>query len=138
MTEAQAATTRFCARVIGPLMLIIGAVVIARWADLALILPAILRDSPLAFITGIFTLIVGMVLFAAHHHWSNLTAIIISVLGVATILRGIILMFAPSVLAGIAHAAISGAGAGIIVAGVVALLIGAWLTYAGWFAKAAA
>ena len=26
MTESQAATTRFCARVIGPLMLIIGAI----------------------------------------------------------------------------------------------------------------
>jgi hypothetical protein len=135
MTESQAAATRFCARAIGPLMLIIGAVVIARGSDLALIVPAIIQDSPLAFVTGVFTLIVGMVLFAAHHHWSSPTAIVISLLAILTIVRGVILMFAPSIIAGFANAALAGAGAGIIVAGIVGFLIGAWLTYAGWFAK---
>ena len=137
MTPSQTAATRFCARVIGPLMLIIGAVVIVRGADLALIVPAIVQDGPLAFITGVFTLIVGMVLLAAHHHWSSPAAILISLLGLLTVLRGVILMFAPGVLAGFAHAALSGAGAGVIVAGTVALLIGAWLTFVGWLAKAA-
>lgn len=137
MTEAQAATTQFCARVIGPLLLIIGAVVGARSADLALMLPAVLQDSPLAFITGLFTLIVGLVLFVAHHHWSSPTAIVISLISVFTILRGIVLMFAPGVLASFAQAAIGGAGAGVIAAGVVWLLIGAWLTFAGWLAPRA-
>ena len=81
MTEAQAATTRFCARVIGPLMLIIGATVIARGDDLALIIPGIVGNAPLSFTTGMFTLIVGMVLFVAHHHWSSPVAIVISLLG---------------------------------------------------------
>lgn len=137
MTESQAQTTRFCARVIGPVMLIIGAIVIARAGDLALIIPAILQDTPLAFITGIFTLIVGCILFAAHHHWTNLTAIVISLLGVLTIVRGISLMLAPSFLAGLASQLVN-AGPGVLVSGAVALLLGAWLTYAGWFAKGAA
>ncbi len=137
MTPSQAATTRFCARVIGPLMLIIGAIVIARFDVIALVIPAILQDSPLAFITGMFTLIVGMVLFAAHHHWSGATAVIISILGLATIVRGVLLMLAPSLAASFATHALSGGGAPWI-AGSVAVLIGAWLTYAGWFAKPAA
>jgi len=137
MTAHQAVATRFCARVIGLLMLIIGAVVLARGADLALIVPAIIQDGPLAFITGVFTLIIGMVLFVAHHHWSNATAIVITLLSIATTLRGVILMFAPSLFAGIANAALAGAGLGILLVGAVGFLIGAWLTYAGWFAKPA-
>jgi hypothetical protein len=133
MSEAEA--TRLCARIIGPLMVIIGAVVITRGADLALIVPAIVQDGPLAFITGVFTLIVGMVLFVAHHHWSNAAAAVISLLGVLTILRGVILMLAPSLLAGFANAAIGGPG--IVVAGVIALPIGAWLTFVGWLQRSA-
>ena len=130
MTEAQANTTRFCARVIGPLMVVIGAIVIVRAGDLALLIPAILQDGPLAFVTGV-------VLIAAHHHWNNAAAIAISLLGVITIVRSVTLMFAPSVLAGLVHTALTG-GPGVIITGAIAALIGAWLSFVGWFAKPAA
>lgn len=135
MTESQAAATRFCARVIGPLMLIIGATVIARGDDLALIIPGIVGNAPLSFTTGMFTLIVGMVLFVAHHHWSSPVAIVISLLGFLTIVRGVVLLFSPSFLGALATAATGGGAAGVMIFGAVALLIGAWLTFAGWFAK---
>ncbi|MGE0664197.1 MAG: hypothetical protein AB7P05_14480 [Hyphomonadaceae bacterium] len=137
MTEAQTATTRFCARIIGPLLLIIGAIVLVRFDDLALMIPAILEDSALTFVTGIFTLIVGMVLFVAHHHWSGATAILISILGLATIVRGVLLLLVPDVAANFAAQALA-AGPAPWIAGGVTLLIGAWLSYAGWFAKRAA
>lgn len=136
MTETQTATTRFCARVIGPLMLIIGAVVFARWNDMLLLIPGILGDGPLTFITGVFTLICGLVLIAAHHHWNSAPAIAISLLAVLTIVRGITLLFAPSLLTGLVHTFLN-LGPGAIVAGAVALLLGAWLTFVGWIAKPA-
>jgi len=136
MTETQTATTRFCARVVGPLMLIIGAVVIARWNDMLLLIPGILGDGPLTFITGVFTLICGLVLIAAHHHWNSAPAIAISLLAVLTIVRGITLLFAPSLLTGLVHTFLN-LGPGAIVAGAVALLLGAWLTFVGWIAKPA-
>jgi hypothetical protein len=135
MTEAQAAT-RFCARVIGPLMLIIGAIVLARFDDLVVMVPGVLQDAPLSFITGIFTLIVGLVLFAAHHHWNGVTAIIISLIGVLTVVRGVLLMTAPGLAADVAMTMMQ-AGPGAWIAGGVAILIGLWLTYAGWLARAA-
>ena len=134
MTEAQVQTTRFCARVIGPLMLIIGAVVIARFDDLALVMPAILQDAPLSFVTGIFTLIVGVVLFAAHHHWSGATAIVVSLISVLTVVRGVILMVAPGLAADFATHMMQ-AGPGAWIASGLAMLIGLWLSYAGWLAK---
>jgi len=101
MSDTEAAATRFCARAIGPLMLIIGAIVIARFSDVALLMPAILQDGPLSFVTGIFTLICGCVLFASHHHWTSATGIIISLLALLTIVRGITLMLLPDMLAGL-------------------------------------
>jgi uncharacterized protein YjeT (DUF2065 family) len=135
MTDSQALATRVAARIVGPILLLAGAVVIARMDDIVLLVPGILSDGPLAFVTGMFTLICGVVLFAFHHHWKGLPAIVISLLAVTTIIRGVILMFAPSIIAGLAHAALSGAGPALIIAGLIALLIGAWLTFVGWFAK---
>jgi hypothetical protein len=133
MTESEAATTQFCARVLGPLFLIIGAIVVVRFDDLALMIAGILQDAPLAFVTGIFTLIVGVILFVAHHHWSGATAIVISVLGLATIVRGVLLMVVPGLAASVAAQFLE-AGPGVWIAGAVTILIGLWLTFAGWFA----
>lgn len=137
MTEAQARTTNFCARVVGPLLLIVGAVVIARMGDMDLLIPAILQDGALVFVTGLFTLICGLVLFAAHHHWNSAAAIVVSAVGLLTILRGLILLFAPSVVTGLANTLLNG-GPGALIGGAVSLLLGAWLAYVGWFAKRAA
>jgi hypothetical protein len=137
MTETQAAATRFCARVVGPLMLIVGAVVIARAGDMLMLIPAILQDGPLTFITGVFTLICGLILIAAHHHWNSPAAIAISLLGALTIVRGVTLLFAPSFITGLAHQFLN-LGPGAIIAGIVALVIGAWLSFVGWFARRAA
>lgn len=134
MTETQAATTRFCARVVGPIILVVGAVVLARFNDMVLLIPGILQDGPLTFITGVFTLICGITLLAAHHHWNSAPAIAISLLAVLTIIRGITLLFAPSLLTGLVHTFLN-LGPGALVAGAVALLLGAWLTFVGWFAK---
>jgi hypothetical protein len=134
MTEAQTAATRFCARVIGPLLLIVGAIVLGRFDTIAQMIPGILEDAPLSFAVGIFTLVVGLILFAAHHHWSGVTAIVISVFGILTIARGIILMLAPSVAADFATQMLH-AGIGAWIAGAIVILIGVWLSYAGWFAK---
>lgn len=134
MTESQTATTQFCARVVGPLLIIVGAVVIARFNDMVLLIPGILGNGPLTFITGVFTLICGITLFAAHHHWTTPPAIAISLLALLTIVRGVTLLFAPSFLTGLVHMFLN-LGPGAIVAGIVALVLGAWLTFVGWFAK---
>ena len=134
MTEAQAATTRFCARIIGPLMLIVGAVILVRFDDLVLMMPAFLADEGLTFATGLFTLIVGLVLFAAHHHWSGPAPIVITIIGVLTILRGVLLMTAPGFVSGVADQLLS-ASPFAWIAGGVALLLGGWLAYAGWLSR---
>lgn len=132
MTDVQ--TTRFCARIVGPLMLIVGAAVVARAGDLVLLIPAILQDGALAFITGVFTLICGLTLLSAHHHWSSPAAIAITVIALLTALRGVLLLFTPGFITSLAHQFLN-LGPGAFIAAVLALIIGAWLTFVGWFAK---
>lgn len=134
MTETQAAATRFCASVVGPLLIIVGAVVLTRFNDMVLLIPGILGNGPLAFVTGVFTLICGLVLIAAHHHWNSPPAIAISLIAVLTIVRGVTLLLAPTLLTGLVHTFLN-LGPGALVAGAIALLLGAWLTFVGWFAK---
>ena len=134
MTDRQSATTRYCARIIGPLMLIIGAIVMIRFDDLMLMIPAMLQDAPLAFITGIFTLVLGLTLLAAHHHFGSAAAIAITIIAGLTIVRAVALLFAPDLVASLSTAMIR-TGPAILVAGGVTMLIGAWLSFVGWFAK---
>lgn len=134
MTESQSATTRYCARVIGPLMLIIGAIVTIRFDDLMLMIPAMLQDAPLAFITGIFTLVLGLTLLSAHHHFGSAAAIAITIIAALTIVRAVTLLFAPDLVASLSTAMIR-TGPAILAAGGVTMLIGAWLAFVGWFAK---
>ena len=134
MSEAQAAATRFCARVIGPLMLVVGAVVAARFDTIGQMIPGILENAPLTFVTGLFTLTIGMILFAAHHHWTGPTAILVSLLGVFTVVRGVILMTAPGFASEFATKALA-SGPGAWVAAGIAIAIGLWLTWAGWFTR---
>ncbi|MBX3431016.1 MAG: hypothetical protein KF779_15635 [Hyphomonadaceae bacterium] len=134
MTESKTATTQFCARIVGPLLVVVGAVVLARWNDMQMLIPGILGDGPLAFITGVFTLICGLTLFAGHHHWTTPPAIVISLLAILTIVRGVVLLFAPSFLTGLVHTFLN-LGPGALLAGAISLLIGAWLTFVGWFRK---
>lgn len=131
------ANTRIAARIVGPLLLIIGAVIIARFADMGLLIPAIVQDGPLVFVTGVFTLICGLTLFAFHHQWKGAAAFVISLLAVLTIVRGIILMFAPRLVANLATSFFY-LMPGALIAGIIPLLLGAWLTFVGWFAKASA
>lgn len=131
---SKAEITHFCARIVGPLMVLLGAAVLARAGDMVLLIPAILQDGPLTFITGVFTLICGLTLLAAHHHWTSAPAIAISLIAVLTIVRGVTLLFAPDVLTGLVHTILN-LGPGALVAGIVALLVGAWLSFVGWFAK---
>jgi len=124
-------------RIVGPLFIIVGAVVLARFPTFAALLPHFFADAPLVMVTGVFTLFLGLTAFAAHHHWTSPPAIAVSAIGLLIILRGVLLLAAPEMIAGIAHAAVT-APIPVTLAAGLAALFGAWLTYAGWFAKSAA
>jgi hypothetical protein len=134
MTEAQAARTRFMAQALGPILIAVAAAIFARYETLPLLLPAFIQDAPLIFVTGVFTLTAGFFLLAAHHHFGSPAAIVCTLVAVVFILRGLSLAIVPGLVIGIAtHVARTPV---ILLGGTaIAALVGAWLTFVGWFGK---
>jgi hypothetical protein len=133
MTEAQAAATRFCARVVGPFLIIFAAMIFVRYESFPELLPQVMQNTPLVLVTGLLTCILGLVWLTAHHHFGSPAAIVLTVLAALLTLRGAVLMVAPQLIFGIAEN-VSRTPVIMLVTTTVALLLGCWLTFVGWFA----
>ncbi|MGE0830362.1 MAG: hypothetical protein AB7O04_13560 [Hyphomonadaceae bacterium] len=123
--------TRTLARVVGPYLAIMAVALIVRQGSLFLLLPAFMQDGPLVLATGAFTLMAGLVMLAAHHHWRGAAAIVISAIAVITTLKGAMLMIAP--LAGAAlSAAVARTPLVLTLIAAAVFIIGLWLAFIGW------
>ena len=131
----DASRTQLMARIVGPFMLIFGASIIMRAPTFPLFVPAFFQDGVLVYVTGAFTLAIGLTMIAAHQRWSTLPAIVISVFAWITTIRGVVLLVAPTVAS--AMIAIVDNTVFVMIAGAIAALLGAWLTIVGWFSKSA-
>lgn len=134
MTQAEANATRFCARVAGPFLILLSITVFLRYETLPMLLPSLMQDAPLVLITGIWTLMIGIIFFTAHHHFSSAPAIVLTILAIMLIVRGALLMVFPEPLITMA-AYMTQAPLVMLIATAVALLLGLWLSFVGWIAK---
>lgn len=133
----QASTrTRAYARVIGPYVSIVAAIVIVRTPDTATptVLFEFFENEAIVWLTGGVLLFAGLLIIAFHQHWSGLSAILISLFGWLLALRGVVLLAAPHLIERGAAAAMTMMPL-VQIGFAVLLLIGLWLTYAGWIAK---
>jgi hypothetical protein len=134
--EARARTRAF-ARVIGPSLVIVPAIVAVRAPETGATASAFFQNEALVWITGGWLLFAGLLIIANHQYWSGLSAILISLFGWFLALRGVALLAAPQLYASATSAALNvmpvvQTGFGVLV------LIGLWLTFAGWIAKSPA
>lgn len=134
MNDAQAAATRFCARVAGPFLIVIGLMIFSRYETFPMLMPTMMQDAPLVMITGIWTLMIGLIFYAAHHHLGSPAATLLTVLALMAIVRGAMLMVMPEVLINIAGQ-VADTQPVLLAITLVLAAIGAWLSYVGWFAK---
>lgn len=127
-TPESAARTRAFARVIGPFLIIVPGIIAVRAPDMGAVLSAFFDNQALVWITG------GLLIIAYHQYWSGVAAILISLFGWFLALRGVALLAAPQLIANAAAGALGVMP--IVRIGFGALLVvGLWLTYAGWIAK---
>ena len=136
MSAASQSRTRSFARVMGPFLLIVPAIVAIRAPspEMGTILADFFRNAALVWITGAWILFFGLLIIAFHQYWSSVSAVLISLFGWYMALRGIVLLAAPDLYAragaaSMHHMLFVQIGFGVIV------LIGLWLTFAGWIAR---
>jgi hypothetical protein len=134
-TPETKARTRAFSRVIGPFLVIVPGIVAVRAPETGTALTAFFDNPALAWLTGGLLLFGGLLIIAHHQYWSSLAAILVSLLGWYLALRGVVLLAAPQLIESAAGAAMNMMAMVRIGFGVL-LLIGLWLTFIGWIARA--
>lgn len=129
------ARTRTLARIVGPYLIVLAVTLFVRQDTLAILLPAFMGHAALVLVTGAFTLMAGLAIIAAHHHWTGASAITISLIGIVAAIKGATLMIVPTLGAEIT-AGVMRAPPLLLVVAVVVLLLGLWLSVVGWRARA--
>ena len=133
--DRRAEPTRTLARVAGPLMLLTGVAVALRRDKMLTVIEGFAADLALSFTTGVFTLMVGLIIIAVHQKWGGVTQVIVSLLGWLFVLRGAVLIFAPEDAAMLAREAVERGPAAIGIAGAAMALVGLYLTLIGYARK---
>ncbi|WP_063469043.1 hypothetical protein [Mycobacterium innocens] len=125
------AGTRMFARVIGPFLVLVTITAIARTSEMRTLLTEFRANFVWPWVSGAFTLLIGLIVVALHRHWRGAPAIIVSAVGWMTTLKGFFLMAFPQTYLGFASDAIEALawwrGTFIVMA-----LAGLYLALVGW------
>lgn len=129
-TRQASATTRNCARIMGPYLVIVTATAMARSSDMRSLLSDF--QAPVwSWVTGTFVLLSGLVVVGLHRDWRGAPAITVSLLGWLTAVKGFVLMAFPGPYLSFTNSALQAAG-WWHASFVVVALIGLYLTFVGW------
>lgn len=130
------ARTRAFARVIGPYVAIVTAVIVTRVPAMATgpFLREVFASDVNIWMLGTALLLGGLLILAHHQYWHNLAAVLISLFGWFLAFRGLLLIAAPQLIQRGAAAAVPNVLLVQIGFGCLSL-IGLYLTYVGWIAK---
>ncbi|MHA7649550.1 hypothetical protein ACX9NE_07265 [Mycobacterium sp. ML4] len=127
--------TRSFARVLGPFIAVVPAIVAIRAADLGSLLSTFARDPMWPWAAGALLFFCGLFIIAFHQYWRNVAAVIISLFGWFLLLRGFALLAMPQLIVNAAAASTQPAGSALdfvrIGFGLLALC-GLYLAYVGW------
>ena len=92
--EAHARTRAF-ARVLGPYLVIVPGLIVAKLPEAVTLAPAFFSNPALVFIMGALMVFGGIFMIANHSFWRGASAILISLFGWILALRGLVLLLAP-------------------------------------------
>jgi hypothetical protein len=133
----MSARTAWLSRLVGLFAVIMGLAMLVRGADFAVTMALMVADRPLMFLIGVIALGAGLVIVLAHNVWSgSVAAVSITVIGWLSIARGVFLLCLPAdTRLRILHDVNFNAIAWIYI--VLFLIVGLYLTYAGFSARSA-
>jgi hypothetical protein len=131
--------TRSFARVLGPFIVVVPAIVAVRAGSIGSQLSSFSTDPMWPWVLGALLFFSGLFVVAFHQYWRSVAAVIISLFGWFLLLRGFALLAAPRLIVNAAETAAqtSGPAVGVVRVGFGLLaLCGLYLTYVGWVKKA--
>jgi len=130
--------TRSFARVLGPFIAVVPAIVAIRAGSIGRQLSSFSTDPMWPWVLGALLFIAGLFVVAFHQYWRSLAAVIISLFGWFLLLRGFALLATPQLIVNGAETATATSnlalGAVRVGFGLFALC-GLHLAYVGWLKK---
>jgi hypothetical protein len=123
--------TVFLARLFGLYCLIVAAAMLSQPETFVAIVHALMADAPLVLIAGVFTLFGGLALVLLHNYWSGgALTVTVTLLGWLTLIKAVVLVALPSTKLAAMYAGVTSTH--ILISGSLALLLGIYLTVAGF------
>jgi hypothetical protein len=127
--------TQMFGRVMGPYMVILAVIAALRPDDLRAMLSKFEADPLLSWVTGVFTLLLGLVVVALHPYWRGGAAIIVSVVGWLVAVQGLLLVVGSHAYFAVASSAVDRMGwatAGAAAEVLIVLFLGLYLSLVSW------
>lgn len=85
-------------KIIGLYMMIVGMAMILRMDEFTHLIQNLMQDKPLMFVTGFFTLILGLIMVVSHNVWQRNWRLINTLIGWIVLLKGSSLILYPHVM----------------------------------------
>jgi hypothetical protein len=130
-------TSRFLARLIGPLLITIGVGFLINGDIYMTMAGQFLQSFALIYVSGLLALVGGLAIVNTHNVWIGDWRIVITILGWAAVVGGVLRIVFPQWVEQIGTTMLSNRGA-VTGAWIVLLLLGIWLSYAGYFEESRA
>jgi len=130
--SSKAAIATFTAKIYGPCCLLVGLGMFFRKKTYIKLMEDFAKDSALALYGGFFALAIGITIVLLHNVWQLNWTVVITLLGWAAIIKGAWLILFPDAIEGFVEAYTKNENL-MTVHSIAALIIGAGLTYFGYF-----
>ncbi|MEB4208905.1 hypothetical protein [Mycobacterium sp. 94-17] len=130
--------TRSFARVLGPFIAVVPAIVAIRAGSIGNVLSSFSTDLMWPWVLGALLFFCGLFIVAFHQYWRSVAAAIVSLFGWFLLLRGLTLLAVPQLIVKGAENATqtSGPAVGVVRVGFGLLaLCGLYLAYVGWLKR---
>lgn len=90
--------SKFLAKVIGIYLIIVSIAFFINMGNMINVLKDLINDVPLMFVTGFFTLILGILMVVSHNIWQLNWRVIITIISWLTFLKGASIILYPYII----------------------------------------
>jgi len=90
--------SKFLAKVLGIYLVLVSTAMLLNMAQFSDMVKHLINDAPLMFVTGFFTLIVGLLAVVSHNIWQWNWRLIITIIAWLSLIKGVSLIFVPQFL----------------------------------------
>ena len=123
----------FIAKMFGLYIIILALILLFKRGLFKRVMEDFSRNYAVLFLTGIFTIFIGLAIILTHNIWVKNWTVIITIFGWMALIKGIWLLAFPETVSKFSDLYTRGKALPIVHA-IIALLVGIYLTYMGFFA----